>query len=297
MAGSQHHTEGSSTVTWGIHAQGSLELLRLRGPHQLDTPEGRSIFYMLSSSMHIRTLITGEDSPAFIQDWLLAARDKFTGPALDFYHMSSFAYDTAVVSSQARDALRTGDQNLLSWTTNDLWTRLAGLQTTFDQAMLDHPAREPVNPENLHMANQYRTFYMRCLQHVLGLVESADLRDMDGLLPEKNARISLSIRNMLHGLVDGILSSCSIILSTLMADDPTRRPSLPRIFARCIRPLYFCDVLKLLWPLRVTSSRKQLLTADQLTTSESMLRCMSEDFCIRQSVAVYHPVDIAWMTT
>lgn len=285
-------TDGSSTVTWGIHAQGSIELLRLRGPRQLDTSAGRSIFFQLAASTQIRTMITGEESPAFIQDWLLASKDRLSGPGLEFFYLSSFAREVANVATQAHEALRADDTSFLSWTTTDLWNQLLSLRTTLDQALQTHPIGEIVNVDNLHISNQYRTFYIRALQHLLELVESERFPDGNVLPSEQNARISMSIRNMMRSLVDGVLSTASLVLDSMKADSGRRSP-VGKGRSKLTRPIYWCDVLKQLWPLRVLGGRKYLLSEDQIMANESMLRRLSNDFCIRQAVAVYHPLDIA----
>lgn len=283
--------DGSSIVTWGIHAQGSVELLRLRGPNQLHTASGRSIFFMLAASTQIRTLITGEEYPAFVQDWLLASQDKLSGPGLDFLHLNNFACDAASVASQAREALNIDDTDFLSWRITDLWTRLLGLQVTLNQALTTHSLGEPVNLDNIHISNHYRTLCLRAGQHMLELVQTREIRDCNHSLLEQNAGLSLSLHGMIQSLVDGTLSTASIVLGPQVINQD-RRNSLPRGSSKCNRPIYWCDILKLLWPLRILNSRNQFLRDDQAETARSMLRRVSEDFCIRQAVVVYHPFGI-----
>lgn len=291
VAGSQHMSDGSSTITWGIHAQGSVELLRLRGPNQLETSAGRSIFFQLAASTQIRTMITGEDYPAFIHDWLLASRDRLCGPGLEFFYLSSFASETASVATQVQEALRADDIHFRSWTTTDLWTQVLGLQATLDQALQRHSIGEPVDVDHLHFSNQYRTFYLRALQHMLELVEARGLADDNGLPAEQNFRLSLSIHDTMRSLIDELLSTVTLVVTSMLGDQG-RRSSVSHGTSKFTRPLYWCDVLKQLWPLRVLGSRRYLLTNEQVRTTESMLCCLSENFCIRQALAVYHPVNI-----
>lgn len=237
-------------------------------------------------------MITGEESPAFIQDWLLASKDRLSGPGLEFLYLSTFACEVGHVATQAHEALRADDTDFISWTTTDLWTRLLSLRVTLDQALHTHPVGEIVNVENLHISNQYRTFYIRALQHVLELVETRQFPDGDGLPPDQSARISISIRNTMRSLVDGVLSTASLVLDSLQAESDRRSP-VGKGRSKFTRPIYWCDALKQLWPLRILGARKYLLDEDQITSHESMLRRLSNDFCIRQAVAVYHPLDIA----
>lgn len=289
LAGAQHLTHGSSTVTWSIHAQGQVELLRLRGQGQLETPTGRGVFCLLAMSTQIRTLITAEEYPPFIQEWLTASRDQLSGPNLEFFGLSSFAYDLSDIVTRIREALTTDDTQFLSWTMTDLWTRLLGLQATLDKALRDHALGEPVSLENLHISNLYRTFYVRSLQHMLDLVNSRQARE--NLPSAQLDRVVFSIHNTVQNLAEAILSSASTVLTSKRDARGSGSSSLGDSLA-FNRPVFWCDFLKLLWPLRILRARKQLPSDRQADLAEAMLQCISEDFCIRQAVANYHPLDV-----
>lgn len=294
MVGSLHVTDGSSTVTWGIHAQGLTELLRLRGSDQLDTPAGRTIFTILAKNTQTRTLITGEDFPEFIKDWsrLLAPRDRPSIPSRDFFHMSSeFAYEMANIATQAREAMATDDPHFLSWNITDLWSRLLAFRPTLNQALYDYPIGEPANADNVYFSNHYRTLYTRALQHVLEFVEARQISHGNVLPSEQVASIALTIHNMIQSLADEILSTASIVLAPWLAKKGRRGSKPPN--PHTDRPVNWTDILKLLWPMRILGCRKYLLTEDQAELTERILQCMSENFCMRQSVAIYHPLDVA----
>lgn len=285
MTGPQRSTAGSSTITWNIHAQGQVELLRLRGPAQLQTRAGQNVFWLLALSTQMRTLITCEEYPPFIQEWLVVLRDRITGPAKAFIGLSSFAHDLSAIGTAVREALSTDDNNFLLWTVTKLWDKLLSSHAILDDSLAELPLGEPINLMNLYISSMYRTYYIRTLQHMLDLAESSQAREDSGIPSEYLDGIVSSIRDIVQDMTAAILSTVPAVLTAgpevySLRDNPI-----------CHRPACWPDVLKLLWPLRILSARRQLLTDEQAEFSELILQHISEDFGIRQAVAIYHMLD------
>lgn len=290
VAGSQRSVSGSSAISWSIHAQGQVELLRLRGPSQLQKPMGQNIFWLLAMSIQMRTLITGEEYPSFIQDWSILSQDQISGLGLSFFGLSSFAHDLSIIGKRVREALTTDDTQFLPWTITDLWNKLLILQATLDQALYDHPLGEPIHLKNLYISNMYRTYYTRTLQHMLDLAESPQAEGNSSIPPGQLDTIVSSIKSIVQSLASATLSTVPAILTAYGADQGPEAYLLESSMT-CCRPVCWPDVLKLLWPLRILSARKQLLSDAQVELSQLVLQRISEDFGIRQAVATYHLLD------
>lgn len=295
MAGSQHSTARPSTVTWSIHAQGQVELLRLRGPDQLKTPDGRKIFWYLTMSGQVRSLITGAEYPSFIRDWLTESQDDLVGCHRTFLALSTFANHLTVIGARIQEALNTDDTQFLAWTIEDLWTEILTLETTLDQALYDFPLGEPTNLDNLYISNMYRTYYTRTLQHMFDLAESPQARQSVNIEAPHLDQIIEHLQTTVQNLASATLSTVPMILTGSGGDygSTTRSPPLspPRLSRPRSRPIGWSDILQLLWPLRIICARKQLLQPTQGDFAQTALERMSDEFGIRQAVAAYDLLD------
>jgi len=163
-------------ITWSIHTQGLLELMRLRGPEQLQTYTGRNIFWLLAPSVQIRSLIAGIECPSFIKTWLddLLGRNQTINA--DLVRLNSFAHTTALLSAIMCRTLRGSSPELLGWEIDSIWNRVQATGALFHEAMDDNLLGETISLDKIHYCNTYRVYYMRTLQFMLDLAHTAFLQ-------------------------------------------------------------------------------------------------------------------------
>ncbi|KAK5079567.1 hypothetical protein LTR70_009343 [Exophiala xenobiotica] len=126
------------TITWSIHTQGLLELMRLRGPEQLQTYTGRNIFGLLAPSVRIRSLVAGIECPSFIKTWLDDLLGRNQTIDADLVRLNGFAHTTALVSAIMCRTLCRSSPELLGWEIDSVWDRVQATEALFYEAMDDN---------------------------------------------------------------------------------------------------------------------------------------------------------------
>ena len=282
--GSNPSTLGPGAVT--VHAHGLLNLLRLRGPDQLQTEAGRGIFWLLATSTQIMSLISGTRYPAFTQTWLDDFRS--TNPDCDTYlfQLNIFAGRATSVAAQARQSQQPqGPMSDLPSVT-ELWTQVQALETELNLALQEQRVEEPINLQKLFLNNQYRAYYVRTLQIVQDSVRSNDIKGNDISYYNKISTILGQISTGIQSSTDAILENVFCILG------PTSGMSLPATSDFSTgwtleRPVCWADVFRLVWPLRTVILRSSILSELQLQNVQSALQYIGTKYCLRTAVAPY----------
>jgi len=257
----------------------------LRGPEQLQTPIGRSIFWVSALSTQIRSLTAGVECPVFIREWLDALGDRSPTTDADLVRMSRFADTAAFLSAEICRKLSETPLELLSVDLGNLWAQVQALQAPFGQAISDHHLSEPIDINRVHLCNMYRAYYIRVLQFFLDMLQAhlsqAEITIDHG---QANAMMDQCISTV-RSLAAETIQVMPYILghehsSSMSADIPIYEPTLSR--AVC-----WADVLRLLWPLRVILARRYLLSDEEVQVVEGALQKINTDFCIRQATATF----------
>lgn len=269
-------------VTWSIHTQGLLQLLRLRGPEQLQTHTGRSVFWILVGPTQALSLIAGIECPSFIRTWLDDLDDRDLIVDADLVRLSEFAYNTALTSATICRSLRGSSSGLPGPEIDSVWFQVQAIDVLFREAMDGLPLDEVVSLDKVNQCNMYRAYYMRTLQFMLDLAQcgfsqrdsAVDRSQISAMVAHGTSTISSltaqTVRTIPYILGPQPLSATSAISAQQAVLD---------------RSVCWGDVLQLLWPLRIIMARKQLVGVDDIQTVNNALFKMSADYCIRQAVA------------
>lgn len=268
--------------TWSIHAQGLLELIRLRGPEQLQTHTGRNIFWFLALSTQIRSLIAGIECPSFIKTWLDDLHGRNPTIDADLVRLNSFTYTTTLLSARTCRTLRGSSPELLGSEIDSVWSQVQAIEVLFHKAMDDTPLGETISLDKIHLCNMYRVSYMRTLQFMLDLAHAEFLQHEAAV--DQN-QISALIT---HGIINirSLAAESVRTIPYVLGQEPSSSTSATSVQQLALdRSVCWADVLRLLWPVRIILARKQLVDIGDIQTVEDALHKIGTDYCIRQAMA------------
>lgn len=263
-------------VNWSIHTQGLIELLRIRGPQQLHNGHDRNLFWLFASSVQMRALIAGIESPPFIEEWLMTFRPECPPEDMETLELHSFAGQSSSLSAKVQQALVARSLANLPWTLQQLWNEVQKLELLITRLVQGLPELHAVPIAKAHRLNHYRTCHTRLMYSVYILLDS-NLPAQD---PTSNATtiedLKAEVVSSVQSLASATIESASNILGS-----PTSAQALSSSTPNCD----WFNVLRTLWPLRMLNARQDLLTDEQVVSIKFMLNRINDDFCIRQAVA------------
>lgn len=252
----------------------------------MQTEQGRNIFWLLSSSTQIQSLVAGVECPDFIESWLEDFQTQNPHIDTNLIELSKFAKTTARVAAGIRDRLNTTTSVTEPWTIDGVWNEVQNIEIILKQALYRHTLEDAVILDNIFFANQYRVYFVRMLQYVLDFISSDQVQQNPSTDHERLNFILAHITANIQTLATATLQNATHILGTGIADPTTQQTFMPSSSA-LDRPVEWSDILILLWPLRITAARPHILRQQQYEFAQACLHCISMTYCIRHAHAPF----------
>lgn len=269
-------------VTWSIHTQGLVELLKMRGPQQLENQRTRDIFWKLSRSIQMHALMAGIACPSFLHDWLTEYEDDIPTSEQDYRLLYLFGYDAASFCATIRHSIEIGSTSLLS-PQNDIFEVAERLDNRVTAILANDPLQSPISLHQISIHNLYRSVHIKVQSSLLQLLDSPLVSSFSpqGLI----STLRRQCLQVLRDLTDATLETMPYILGPSFSDSP---PSSPNKSPKLFRPRAWADALNAFWSLRHIISSSSFVRTKQQEIAEAKLKRIANELYIRQAVGAFY---------
>lgn len=258
----------------------------MRGPDQLQTSAGRQIFWLLAVSTQIKSLLGGNEYPAFINSWLDDFHTQNPETDVDFVRLSNFVSQIASLMAEIQQHNESPILLLAGPDVPELWSRVQALEAILNQALFDRPLGEPVDLDAVFLHNQYRACFIRLAQCFLDLIGSDLVQQGPDTDHDQVNSALFQLTSDVQSLSAATISTVPYVLgSGFGAVFEDIQPPQPGKVTN--RPVGWFDVLRLLWPLRFMASRRHILGQTQFDYVYTVLQHISSRYGIRHATAPF----------
>ncbi|OJJ46178.1 hypothetical protein ASPZODRAFT_2070938 [Penicilliopsis zonata CBS 506.65] len=281
-------THGLDMVTrpgpenWDIHTQALVDILHLRGPRQLASRTGCSLFFLAFNTIQTRVLQKCDDPPFETAGWFEMMAASGLSTAVPFVCVFDFGYQASLICSRIRRVVLAEpplQSTVLSiWAAIDEFTsRTQGYFervciTDDEDALVLHDMATRNNIDAMHLRVQFCVLELvsYCYTFYTSSVENSRLQQIANalqLLQRQYAAIQSSRQK-----ADRILRT----LPYLLAIDPLHGPLATSLPQSANRQPNWSDALRIMWPLRLLAASTVVLDIHRQVAGEALKRIAYE---------------------
>ncbi|KIX08156.1 uncharacterized protein Z518_02812 [Rhinocladiella mackenziei CBS 650.93] len=288
IVGSSSPTQNVGPVTWNVHTQGLVSLLRLRGTSHFSTPIERNLFWLVYNTVQIRCFIAGVECPPESLEWLQALQTNLRDEEMHLHRVCVYGYHASFICAKIRTVISQGiisspNPSLKLLAEAETLEREVNEQLISLPQVLDTNALGPelgetrLNVRDITVRTFYCAFRLKTHLTVIELLDLIRLHisGIDTEMLENQCQHHVMKTQM---LADEILAGVPFLYQS--RDAPAEfQPGRPR---------YWTDGLRLLWPLRLVAYWRSV-REDQRRVAGSFLRHIKEELGIQQATEAFIP--------